>query len=166
MLKIRLSRTGKKNDAAFRIVVTEHYKPVKAGFIEHIGFYNPQSKQFQIDKEKLELWMKKGATCSDTINNLLVREKIFAKDKVIKVTRVPKKKEEEEKKENKGEVKEGSVSAEPSPDKTKAKDEKLKEKEAKEKVEAPLPSPEAGSAGSTASPEAKSVEKKPEVDKK
>ena len=97
MLKIRLSRTGKKNSPSFRIVVTEHYKPVKAGFIEHIGFYNPGSKQFQIDKDKLESWMKKGATCSDTVNNLLVREKIFKKDKVIKVTRVPKKKEDEKK---------------------------------------------------------------------
>jgi len=95
MLKIRLSRVGKKNSPAYRIVVTEHYKPVKAGFIEHIGFYNPRSKQFQIDKEKLGLWMKKGATCSNTINNLLVREKIFTKDKVIKITRIPKKKEEE-----------------------------------------------------------------------
>lgn len=98
MLKIRLSRTGKKNSPSFRIVVTEHYKPVKAGFIEHFGFYNPSSKQFQIDKKKLESWMKKGATCSDTVNNLLVREKIFAKDKIIKITRTPKKKEEEEKK--------------------------------------------------------------------
>src|SRR4030042_3929923 len=98
MLKIRLSRVGKKNNAAFRIVVTEHYKPVKAGFIEHIGFYNPHSKQFQINKDKLGIWMKKGATCSVSINNLLVREKIFKKDKLIKVTRAPKKKEEEEKK--------------------------------------------------------------------
>jgi small subunit ribosomal protein S16 len=98
MLKIRLSRTGKKNSPSFRIVVTEHYKPVKAGFIEHIGFYNPGSKQFQINKEKLDVWMKKGATCSTTVNNLLVREKIFKKDKVIKVTRTPKKKDEEEKK--------------------------------------------------------------------
>jgi len=104
MLKIRLSRTGKKNDASFRIVVTEHYKPVKAGFIEHIGFYNPKSKQFQIDKDKLDAWIKKGATLSDTVNNLLVREKIFAKDKVIKITRTPKKKEED--KEKKPEVKE------------------------------------------------------------
>ncbi len=104
MLKIRLSRTGKRNNAAFRIVVTEHYKPVKAGFIEHIGFYNPQTKKFEIDKEKLELWMKKGATPSATVNNLLVREKIFSKDKVIKVTRI-KKEEKEEKKEEKKKVK-------------------------------------------------------------
>ncbi|MCX6811130.1 MAG: 30S ribosomal protein S16 [Candidatus Berkelbacteria bacterium] len=154
MLKIRLSRTGKKNSPSFRIVVTEHYKPVKAGFIEHIGFYNPRSKQFQIDKEKLEVWMKKGATPSTTVNNLLVREKIFAKDKVVKITRVPKKKEEDKKEdkpkatdkkeETKAEIKEESVSAKPSPDKEKAEDKKPKEKEVKEKIE----------------------EKKPEVDKK
>ena len=113
MLKIRLSRTGKKNSPSFRIVVTEHYKPAKAGFIEHIGFYNPGSKQFQINKDKLKSWLKKGAACSDTVNNLLVREKIFKKDKVIKVTRIPKKKEEEkteDKKENKAEKKAEPIS--------------------------------------------------------
>jgi len=164
MLKIRLSRVGKRNNAAFRIVVTEHYKPVKAGFIEHIGFYNPQSKQFQIDKDKLELWIKKGATTSDTVNNLLVREKIFAKEKVIKVTIAPKKKEDEEKstkggsasggkteaksettektekkEETKAKTKEESVSSAPSPDKPKVKDKKLKEKETKEKIEQKKP---------------------------
>lgn len=108
MLKIRLSRTGKKNSPSFRIVVTEHYKPVKAGMISHLGFYNPSSKQFQINKDKLEEWMKKGATCSDTVNNLLVREKIFKKDRVIKVSRVPKPKEKDKsevKKEKPGEKK-------------------------------------------------------------
>lgn len=98
MLKIRLSRVGKRNDPSFRIVVTEHYKPVKSGFIEHIGFYNPQTKTFQINKEKLESWTKKGATYSIAINNLLVREKMLPKEKVIKVTRTPKKKEEGEEK--------------------------------------------------------------------
>jgi small subunit ribosomal protein S16 len=144
MLKIRLSRTGKRNNASFRIVVTEHYKPVKAGFIEHIGFYNPRSKQFQIDKEKLGLWIKKGATPSTTVNNLLVREKIFAKDKVVKVTRVPKKKEEEEKKEKKTEAKteaadkkeevKAEVKEEP-----KAEDKKPEEKEDKKKTEEKKP---------------------------
>lgn len=143
MLKIRLSRTGKRNDASFRIVVTEHYKPVKAGFIEHIGFYNPRSKQFQIDKEKLRLWMKKGATPSTTVNNLLVREKIFAKDKVVKITRVPKKKEEEEK-EKKTEAKTETADKK---DRTKAEikkepkveDKKPKVKETKEKIEQKKP---------------------------
>lgn len=157
MLKIRLSRTGKKNNASFRIVVTEHYKPVKAGFIEHIGFYNPRSKQFQIDKEKLEVWIKKGATCSTTVNNLLVREKIFAKDKAVKITRVPKKKEGEEKKEKKteakaettektekkeetkDETKEESASSAPGPDKPKVEDKKFKETKAQEKAEEKKP---------------------------
>jgi small subunit ribosomal protein S16 len=131
MLKIRLSRTGKRNSPSFRVVVTDHTAPVKAGYIEHIGFYNPQTKSFTINEDKLKLWMKKGATPSDTVNNLLVREKIFTKDKVIKVTRTSKKKEDEEKKE-------GAKKEEKEAPEVQKKDEKEKEAPKPEsKAEAP-----------------------------
>lgn len=173
MLKIRLSRTGKRNDVSFRIVVTEHTKPVKSGFIEHIGFYNPESKQFQIDKDKLDTWMKKGATLSTTVNNLLVREKIFAKDKVIKITRVPKKKEEEKsdkpKKEEAPLRSASSAGSTASPaaksvEKTEAKNEEVKE-EAKTEAKSEDKKPEEPKAENKQK-EAKTEEKKPEVDKK
>lgn len=184
MLKIRLSRVGKKNDPSFRIVVTEHYKPVKSGFIEHIGFYNPGSKQFQIDKEKLDAWTKKGATCSVTVNNLLVREKIFAKEKTVKITRVPKKEEEEKKTENpkkksaetakadsdgpaNNAPQNGALGGEETKVKTEEESVPAKTASDKTKTEAsPRSDDDQSSAESTTPPETKSVEKKPAVDKK
>ena len=131
MLKIRLSRTGKRNNPSFRIVVTEHTAPVKAGYIEHIGYYNPQTKKLYIDEDKFKLWTGKGAKLSDTVTNLLVREKKLPKDKLIKVTRIPKKKgKEEEKKEGKEKPK-----AEKEEGKEKEKEKKEDSEEKAKKVE-------------------------------
>ena len=45
MLKIRLTRRGKKNKAFFRIVVAEHTSPIKGRFLEVLGFLNPHTKE-------------------------------------------------------------------------------------------------------------------------
>jgi len=128
MLKIRLSRTGKRNDPSFRVVVTEHTAPVKAGYIEHIGYYNPKTKKLAIEEDRLKLWTNKGAKLSDTMTNLLVREKKLPKDRLIKITRKPKKKEEKEK--GKEEKKEKE---QPKKELKKDKKEKKEDKDNKEK---------------------------------
>ncbi len=46
MLAIRLFRVGKKNQPAFKIVVTDKRNPARAGrFVEGVGFYNPLTKE-------------------------------------------------------------------------------------------------------------------------
>jgi len=74
MLKIRLTRVGKKNSPHFRVVVAEHSKAVKRAFIEILGHYNPisQPKEIVIDKEKALAWISKGAQPTPTVNNLMV----------------------------------------------------------------------------------------------
>jgi len=96
MLKIRLRRIGKTNQPYFAIVVAEHYKPVKGKFIEKLGSYDPRKKTFSINAKKVEEWRAKGAQFSDTVHNLLVKNKII-KDKPIKKTVKPKVKKEKEK---------------------------------------------------------------------
>ena len=59
MLKIRLSRAGKRNMPFFRVVVTEHTAAAKHGYKEVVGFYNPISKEFKIknlDSVKKYIW--------------------------------------------------------------------------------------------------------------
>lgn len=128
MLKIRLSRRGKKNRAFFRIVVAEHTSPVKGKFIEVLGFLNPHTKEKKIDAERITYWIEKGAQCSDSIHNLLVANGIIKGPKrAVKI-----KKKVEEKKEEAGEKK---------PEETgKAKEDKIEEKvediqQVKEKTE-------------------------------
>lgn len=86
MLKIRLTRVGKKNSPAYRVVVAEQKKAVQRKFIEILGNYNPimKPKQLVIDKERALFWIGQGAQPSDTVNNLMVDLGILAKDKKIK----------------------------------------------------------------------------------
>ena len=75
MLKIRLSRTGKKSQPSYRVVVQEKARAVKGKFIESLGFYRPAEdpKVFQVDIERVKHWISVGAHPSDTMAGLLKR---------------------------------------------------------------------------------------------
>ena len=93
MLVIRLTRTGKKNQPSYRVVVTEKTNSVKGKFLEILGHYTPRLKQNSLDGERIKYWISKGAQVSDTVHNLLVNEKVIVAAKV-KAWR-PKKKTQE-----------------------------------------------------------------------
>jgi|SRR3989338_983192 len=86
MLVIRLTRVGKKNSPAYRVVVADKRKAVKRKFIEILGNYNPTAnpKTLVIDKEKALHWIGLGAQPSDTVNNLMCQLEILPKNKMIK----------------------------------------------------------------------------------
>jgi small subunit ribosomal protein S16 len=85
MLVIRFLRKGKKNQAFFKIVVTDKKNPPRGGrFLETVGFFNPKTKEKAIKKERVEYWLGNGAQPSDTVYNLLVSEQIIkAKKKPV-----------------------------------------------------------------------------------
>jgi len=92
MLVIRFFRTGKKNQPSFKIVVTDKRRPPRGGrFVEEVGFWNPLTKEKALKKERIEYWLSKGAKPSDSIYNLLVKEKVL-KGKKINVYKKSKKK--------------------------------------------------------------------------
>jgi small subunit ribosomal protein S16 len=75
MLKIRLQRTGRKNEAHFRVVLTDSKNAAKSGkFLEILGSYNPKAGTFVSDKEAIKQWIKNGAQVSPTMHNFLVKE--------------------------------------------------------------------------------------------
>ena len=88
MLRIRLTRVGKKNSPAYRVVVADKRRAVKRKFIEIIGHYNPiqTPKEIVINKERALFWMQNGAQPSDTVNNLMCDLGIL--DKKAKVNKV------------------------------------------------------------------------------
>jgi len=115
MLVIRLTRVGKKNTPAFRVVVADKKRSAKRKFIEILGHYNPSinPKTIVIDKEKSLEWIKKGAQPSDTVLNLMCDLGILAKTKRVKIAygKATKKKDKAKKgdeAENKARVKEES----------------------------------------------------------
>ena len=83
MLVIRLFRVGKKNQPSFKIVVTDKRRPPRAGrFVEEVGFWNPLTKEKVLRTERIKYWMSHGAKPSDTIYNLLIKEKIIEGKKI------------------------------------------------------------------------------------
>lgn len=71
MLKIRLSRTGRKNQPYFRVVVTRDSAPPKSGYLAVIGHYDPKNKKIVINKEAATSWMAKGAWPSEKVAVLM-----------------------------------------------------------------------------------------------
>jgi len=83
MLVIRLFRVGKKNQPAFKIVVTDKKNPPRGGrFVEQVGFYNPLTKKKILKTERIKYWISVGAQPSATVFNLLVSEKVLEGDKI------------------------------------------------------------------------------------
>ena len=78
MLKIRLQRTGRKNDPYFRVVLTDSKNAAKSGkFLEVLGNYDPKKGETVFREDRVKYWMSKGAKLSETINNFLVKKKII-----------------------------------------------------------------------------------------
>ena len=73
MVVIRMMRVGSKKKPYFRVVVTEARTARESSFVENVGTYNPRSKpaQVQINKERVEHWLKQGAQPSSSVKTLL-----------------------------------------------------------------------------------------------
>ena len=77
MLSIRLTRLGRRNRPFYRVVVVDSRKPRDGACIEVLGHYDPIQKPavIQIDTEKIEEWIQKGAQPSNTVRSLLKQAK-------------------------------------------------------------------------------------------
>lgn len=85
MLRIRLTRTGKRAQPSFRIVVGEHSRAVQRKYLEILGQYIPQlqPKVLKLNKERIQHWLKMGAQPSDTVAVLLKKEGFAGMEKFI-----------------------------------------------------------------------------------
>jgi small subunit ribosomal protein S16 len=90
MLTIRLQRTGKKNQADFRIVLAEKESPVQKKFVEILGSYNPRKKYFKVFEDRVKYWIGQNIEMSETVNNLFIT-KGFITGKKVKAFTIPKK---------------------------------------------------------------------------
>jgi small subunit ribosomal protein S16 len=75
MLAIRLRRTGSKKRPFFRVVVTDSRAARDSSFVEVLGHYNPRTNPESLDlnRERLDHWIKSGAVPSDTVRTLVAR---------------------------------------------------------------------------------------------
>jgi len=66
---IRLTRMGRKKKPFYRIVATDSRKRRDSGWIESIGYYNPNTEPATVkfDEERLQYWKSVGAKLSDRV---------------------------------------------------------------------------------------------------
>ena len=76
-VKVRMRRTGGKNDICYRVVATDSRSPRDGSYIEGLGWYDPKKPgiNFQINVERIEYWKSKGAIISDTVKSLVKKAK-------------------------------------------------------------------------------------------
>ncbi len=72
MLIIRLSRTGKKGERKFRIVVKEKRSKRDGSSIENLGWYiKGIDNGLEVKKDRVKYWLSVGAKVSPTVSKIL-----------------------------------------------------------------------------------------------
>ncbi len=84
MVKLRLTRTGRKNYATFRLVAVPQRGKRDTKAIEELGYYLPHDKKSEFNQERVTYWLSVGAQPSATVARLLVNAGILDKSKLPK----------------------------------------------------------------------------------
>jgi small subunit ribosomal protein S16 len=73
MVVIRLARHGKKGAPIFKVTVADQKYALTGRFLEKIGTYVPGAKTgaFQLDTERFNAWVAKGAQPTDRVKKLI-----------------------------------------------------------------------------------------------
>lgn len=75
-VKIRLKRHGGKKRPFYRIVVSDSRSPRDGRFIDQVGTYDPKARSggIKLDREKVERWLQRGATPTQTVSEIIKKE--------------------------------------------------------------------------------------------
>lgn len=76
-LTIRMRQQGRRNRQTYRVVLTDERAPRDGKYLEQLGWYNPfeneQEKQFTLDANRIDFWLKQGAKISDNVKSLMMK---------------------------------------------------------------------------------------------
>jgi small subunit ribosomal protein S16 len=76
-VRVRLRRTGARNDVSYRVVAADSRSPRDGRFLENLGWYDPTNKKqcFDLKLDRIEYWHGQGAHISATVRRLLRQAK-------------------------------------------------------------------------------------------
>jgi small subunit ribosomal protein S16 len=77
MVKIRLSRLGKKRKPSYRIVVTDSRVRRDGKPLEAVGFYDPIQNEIHLSAEAIKKRLNEGAQVSRVVRNILIKANIL-----------------------------------------------------------------------------------------
>jgi small subunit ribosomal protein S16 len=66
---------GRHNSPFYRIVAVDSRKARDGAYIESLGHYDPRTKNLQINRDRIEYWLSKGAKPTDTVAKLISKAK-------------------------------------------------------------------------------------------
>ena len=78
MLKLRLKRLGKKRSPFYRLVIMENTFRRDGRPIEELGYYNPMTKQYKFNTDKIKKWLSYGVKPTETVLSLLKKADIVS----------------------------------------------------------------------------------------
>lgn len=75
MVRIRLTRGGAKGRPFYHVIATDQRSKRDGRNLERLGYYNPvcsgQEKRLELDLDKINAWVAKGAQMSDKVRALV-----------------------------------------------------------------------------------------------
>jgi small subunit ribosomal protein S16 len=82
-LKIRLTKVGSVHQPLYRVVVAEARSRRDGAAVENLGTYRPGSKgnPINVDMARVEYWLSKGATPTDTMRAMIKKARRTAEAK-------------------------------------------------------------------------------------
>lgn len=78
MLKLRLKRLGKKRSPFYRLVVMENTTRRNGRPVEEVGYYDPMTKNYKFDADKIKKWLGYGVKPTETVLALLKKAEIVS----------------------------------------------------------------------------------------
>ncbi len=96
MVKIRLTRMGKRKMPFYRVVVMDQKKRRDGTYIESLGFYDPMNDPAvtKLDLDRALEWLVKGAQPTDSVRSIFRKHGVMEKLHAIKNAPLEKKAEE------------------------------------------------------------------------
>lgn len=77
MVKLRLKKLGKKQEASYRIVAMHATSRRDGRALEELGFYNPRTDETRLNVPAIVKRLKDGAQPTETVRDILKRAKVF-----------------------------------------------------------------------------------------
>ena len=86
MVKLRLTRLGKKKQPFYRIVAMNSTTGRQGQALGYIGTYNPLHSSVDINEENALLWLNRGAEMTETVEALFRGQGLLARWKGLEGT--------------------------------------------------------------------------------
>ncbi len=73
MLVIRLTKTGKKGEAKYRLIVKEKRDRRDGMYVENLGWYEKKATGAKkvLKTDRIDYWVKNGAQMSKTVRKII-----------------------------------------------------------------------------------------------